>query len=64
MPKIGQDVWYYFDIVGCHRGKFKGYYEDDGKVYEGMHIFGNEYGFLTGDVTHWHLDQEEVPYGP
>jgi|TARA_B110000977_G_scaffold186240_1_gene251942 hypothetical protein len=65
MPKVGQDVWYYFNLVGCRRGKFKGYYEDDAYgVRLDMHIFANDYGFLTGNVTHWHLDQEEVPYGP
>jgi hypothetical protein len=31
-----------------------------------MHIFVNDEqtGFLTGDVTHWHNDQEEVPNEP
>ena len=64
MPEVGQNVWYYFDIVGCHRGKFKGYYEDDDDgVRLDMHIFANDYGFLTGDVTYWHTDQQEMPNG-
>ena len=65
MPKVGENCWYYFNMVGSHRGQFKGYYEDeDGKMWKGMHIFANDYGFLTGDVTHWHPDQEEIPNDP
>ena len=29
-----------------------------------MSIFYCDYGFLTGDVTHWHPDQEEKPEYP
>ena len=65
LPKVGQDCWYYFEPVGRHRGKFHGLYEDEnGKTWEGMHIFATDYGWLTGDVTHWHPDQEEKPCYP
>ena len=65
LPKVGEKVWYYFDIVGTHRGLYGGLYEDDqGKVWEGMSIFYNDYGWLTGDVTHWHPDQEDKPSPP
>ena len=36
----------------------------EGKEWSDMHIFACDYGFLTGDVTHWHPDQEKVPDGP
>ncbi|ENM0188168.1 DUF551 domain-containing protein [Enterobacter hormaechei] len=44
MPKKGQKVFYYFDIVGVHAG-----------YYDGDNTFVNENGggWLTGDVTHW-----------
>ena len=29
MPEVGQKLWYYFDVVGSHRGTFDGYYVDD-----------------------------------
>ena len=29
-----------------------------------MSIFYNDTGWLTGDVTHWHPDQEERPLDP
>jgi hypothetical protein len=65
MPKIGETVWYYFELVGTHLGTFDGYYVDDeGKEWKGMHMFGNDYGFLTGDVTHWHSNQKEMPDEP
>ena len=28
MPNVGDKVWYYFDVVGSHRGTFDGYYVD------------------------------------
>ena len=28
MPNVGDKVWYYFDVVGAHRGTFDGYYVD------------------------------------
>jgi hypothetical protein len=67
MPEIGQRLWYYFKPVGRWRGTFEGYYvSEKGVTYNGMHIFVNDEqtGFLTGDVTHWHNDQEEVPNEP
>ena len=65
LPEVGEKCWYFFDIVGCHRGWYEGIYVDDeGEEWFGMHIFACEYGFLTGDVTHWHPDQEERPLDP
>ena len=65
MPNVGDKVWYYFNVVGSHRGTFDGYYVDsEGIEWKGMHMFSNDYGFLTGDVTHWMKDQEEVPDDP
>lgn len=67
MPEVGQRVWYYFKPVGTWRGTFEGYYvSEKGVTYKGMHIFVNDEktGWLTGDVSHWHLDQEERPNDP
>ncbi len=65
LPKVGEKCWYFFDIVGAHRGWYEGLYVDeDGREYKDMHIFACEYGFLTGDVTHWHPDQEDKPEYP
>ena len=65
LPKKEEPCWYFFDIVGTHRGFYGGLYEDeDGNEWGGMSIFYNETGWLTGDVTHWHPDQEERPLDP
>ena len=65
MPDVGQKVWYYFEPVGRHRGTFDGWYVDEnGKQWKGMHIFSTNYGWLTGDVTHWLPDQEDKPNEP
>lgn len=65
LPQVGEKCWYYFEIVGMHRGWYDGLYVDDeGKEWEGLHVFACDYGFLTGDVTHWHPDQEETPDEP
>ena len=65
LPNVGDKCWYFFDIVGKHRGWYEGLYVDEeGREWSDMHIFACDYGFLTGDVTHWHPDQEKVPDGP
>tara|TARA_B100001057_G_scaffold274820_1_gene275046 strand:+ start:10343 stop:10570 length:228 start_codon:yes stop_codon:yes gene_type:complete len=65
LPEVGTKCWYFFDVVGSHRGFYGGLYEDEeGKVWPSMSIFYCDYGFLTGDVTHWHSDQEERPIDP
>ena len=66
MPEEGQKVWYYFQPVGRHRGTFDGYWVDeDGKEWKGMHMFSCDYGFLTGDVTHWMPDEgQDKPEKP
>lgn len=55
-PEDGQDVFYFFDILGVYKGKYKkvNYYEDYPEmdpVY-GDCFYGKK-GFLTDDVTHW-----------
>ena len=46
LPEVGTKCWYYFDIVGSHRGFYGGLYEDEeGKVWPGMIIFYCDYGF-------------------
>ena len=65
LPEVGTKCWYFFEVVGCHRGFYGGLYEDEeGKVWPSMSIFYCDYGFLTGDVTHWHPDQEDQPSDP
>ena len=63
LPAVGEKCWYFFDGVGIHRGFYGGLYVDEeGNEWKGMSIFYNDTGFLTGDVTHWHPDQDEKPY--
>ena len=65
LPKNGEPCWYYFELVGSHRGYYGGLYVDEeGKEWPGMSIFYCDYGWLTGDVTHWHPDQDERPENP
>jgi len=65
LPQVGEPCWYFFEVVGRHRGFYGGLYVDDaGRECPGMEIFYCDYGFLTGDVTHWHPDQEEIPPWP
>lgn len=71
-PFEGQDVIYYFEHVGVHRGKFtKTIYEvehfgtdEHGNPYEGL-CFYSDRGWLTDDVTHWMPDDgQELPPPP
>tara|TARA_B100000123_G_C25510516_1_gene332041 strand:+ start:96 stop:401 length:306 start_codon:yes stop_codon:yes gene_type:complete len=69
LPKIGEKVFYYFEYVGVHFGRFTGFYTDEetGEYYPDMHVFTDmEGGWLTGDVTHWmpYNGQTEVPERP
>jgi hypothetical protein len=65
LPQVDEPCWYYFELLGMFRGAYDGLYvDDDGKEWPGMSIFYSDDGFLTGDVTHWHPDQEEVPNEP
>ena len=63
MPKLKEKCWYFFQVVGWHKGYFDGFYVDEeGKEWKGMHIFvGDNGGWLMGDVTHWHPYQDEEP---
>ena len=55
LPELNQKVWYYFELLGKFKGTYGGLYEGR----EGMSIFYNDDGFLTGDVTHWLPCKEE-----
>ena len=44
-PEEGKDLWYFFDIVGVHKGQYYGCGE-----------FAGDKGFLRYDVTHWQYD--------
>jgi len=47
-PKIGQEVWYFWDGDGCCRG---GVWPGE---YYGKNAYGGEGGFLGGgEVSHW-----------
>ena len=46
LPKEDQEVFYYFDVVGVHQGKYMGQCEIGS-------VFGGDSGVLSGDVTHW-----------
>ena len=58
LPKLNQDVYYYFDIVGVHQGKYFGECEIGS-------VFGGDHGVLSGDVTHWQpYAEQERPKRP
>lgn len=53
-PEEGRDLWYFFEIVGVHKGQ-----------YYGSWTFASDNGFLNGDVTHWQYDTgQEKPLPP
>ena len=65
VPQKDENCWYYFELLGMFRGQYGGVLVDEhGKEMPGYHIFYNDEGFLTDDVTHWHPDQEEKPDYP
>jgi len=45
-PKQDKDLYYFFDVVGVHSGRYYG-----GDTFQGRR------GFLNGDVTHWQYDK-------
>lgn len=55
-PEEDRVLWYFFDVVGVHKGK-----------YYGDWTFASDRGFLGGDVTHWQYatgqDRPERPEG-
>ena len=61
LPEEEVPVFYYFDLVGTHPGRFKGLDPEAGN----MDVFVGEFGgFLTGDVTHWApRPYDDVPSG-
>lgn len=61
-PEEGQEVIYYFDMVGVHRGFYVTETDEEGYVHD---IFYGKSGFLTDDVTHWMPDTgQELPAKP
>lgn len=53
-PEQDRNVWYFFEVVGVHRGQ-----------YYGDAMFGGPSGFLWHDVTHWQYDTgQEKPERP
>lgn len=53
-PEQDRNLWYFFDVVGVHRGQ-----------YYGDATFGGASGFLKNDVTHWQYDVgQEKPEPP
>lgn len=71
-PEIGKPLWYFFEYVGVHFGKYYGAdtmkYEDDEGIEREyfIHYFGGEKGFLGDDITHWMYfeDGDEKPEKP
>jgi len=62
LPKKGQKVFYYFDVVGVFAGKYNGIIDEE-DVYG--HHFSGENGWLVGDVTHWMpREGDELPEPP
>ena len=53
LPEEDQEVWYYFDAVGVHKGKYTGRLYFIGKESHFSNTFYGKSGFLTDDVTHW-----------
>ncbi len=51
MPEKERLLFYFFDGVGVHAGKYDGIEVD--YCPETGHVFGGANGWLTGDVTHW-----------
>ena len=55
-PKQNQDVYYFFEHTGVHKGKYRKQELDErifGKKGLMADVFFSEKGFLTDDVTHW-----------
>jgi len=72
LPEDGQEVIYFFEWCGVHRGKYttEEYsaehfgLDDNGNPFYGE-VFYGERGFLTDDVTHWMLDNgQPLPPAP
>jgi len=51
LPRKGRRLLYFFEGTGVWAGFYYG--RDEEYPSENNHVFGCEYGFLTGDVTHW-----------
>ena len=51
IPEEGKRLLYFFEGTGVWLGFYYG--RDESFPFEDNHVFGSEFGFLTGDVTHW-----------
>jgi len=50
-PEKGKRLLYFHDMTGVSLGFYFGI--DDEYCAETGHVFGGQFGFLTGDATHW-----------
>lgn len=50
-PEEERLVLYFHDMTGTHLGFYFGI--DESYCSETGHVFGGNFGWLTGDVTHW-----------
>jgi hypothetical protein len=50
-PKKGKRLLYFHDMTGVSLGFYFGI--DDEYCSETGHVFGGQFGFLTGDASHW-----------
>ena len=51
VPTDGQEVLYFFDVVGTHPGHYEA--NDHAEAFSMDTFVGDFSGFLSGDVTHW-----------
>ena len=51
IPEEERLVLYFFDMTGSHLGFYFG--RDESYPSDNNHVFGGNFGWLTGDVTHW-----------
>lgn len=66
-PKDGQEVIYFFDVVGVHRGIYREVQQPSdfyGKEFDTgspviVDVFYSAKGFLSDDVTHWMPDNDQ-----
>ena len=50
-PEEERLLLYFFDMTGTSLGFYFG--RDDQYPSDNDHVFGGNFGWLTGDVTHW-----------
>ena len=50
-PEKGKRLLYFHDMTGTSLGFYFG--RDEQYPCDNDHVFGGQFGFLTGDVSHW-----------